>query len=69
LKRQKSTSSEAASISAWYAVLDWPSMVAATIVERHVVVSNSAARRKTAARSSNDQLDHSLRAAMAASTA
>jgi hypothetical protein len=29
LKRKKSIASHAASISAWYAVFDWPSMVAA----------------------------------------
>ena len=35
LKRQKSISSPAASISAWCAVFDWFSIVAATRVERH----------------------------------
>ena len=53
LKRQKSTSSQAASISAWCAVLDCPSMVAAFNVSRHGPASSSAARRKTAARSSH----------------
>src|SRR4030095_3831019 len=69
LNRQKSTSSDAASISAWNAVFDWPSIVAETTVERHEVVSSSAARRNTAARSSNDQLDHSFLAFIAASAA
>src|SRR5213080_3340542 len=57
LKRQKSTSSHAASISAWCAVFDWPSIVAAFIVSRHGPASSSAARRKTAARSSQGQRD------------
>ena len=35
LKRQKSISSQAASISAWCAVLDWLSIVAAFTVERY----------------------------------
>jgi hypothetical protein len=52
LKRQKSITSQAASISAWYAVFDWFSIVAATSVERQGPASSSAARRKTAARSS-----------------
>ena len=52
LKRQKSISSQAASISAWWAVFDWPSMVAAFSVSRHGPASSSAARRKIAARSS-----------------
>jgi hypothetical protein len=52
LKRQKSISSQAASISAWWAVFDWPSMVAALSVSRQGPASSSAARRKTAARSS-----------------
>ena len=34
LYRQKSISSQAASISAWYTDLDWPRIVAALIVER-----------------------------------
>jgi hypothetical protein len=45
LKRQKSISSAAASISAWWAVFDWLSIVAATSVERHGPASSSAARR------------------------
>ena len=52
LKRQKSISSQAASISAWCAVFDWPSIVAALSVSRHGPASSSAARRKIAARSS-----------------
>jgi hypothetical protein len=35
LKRKKSITSQAASISAWCAVFDWPSIVAAFSVERH----------------------------------
>ena len=62
-------SSQAESISAWKAVFDWPSMVAAFRVCRQVVASSSAARRNTAARSSQGQLDHSRRAAGAASMA
>ena len=54
LKRQKSISSQAASISAWCAVLVWPSIVAALSVCRHGPASRSAALRKTAARSSKD---------------
>ena len=53
LKRKKSISSQAASISAWWAVFDWPSIVAAFSVSRHGPASSSAARRKTAARSSH----------------
>src|SRR5919201_6415079 len=45
LKRQKSVSSQAASISAWCAVFDWLSIVAATTVERHGPERSSAARR------------------------
>jgi hypothetical protein len=44
-------------------------MVAALSVARHVVASSSAAFRKTAARSSQGQADHSRCAARAASTA
>ena len=69
LKRQKSASSQAESISAWKAVFDWPSIVAAFIVSRHGPASSSAARRKTAARASQDIRDHSSRAAAAASMA
>ena len=46
LKRQKSISSQAASISAWCAVFDWPSIVAALSVWRHGPARSSAARRK-----------------------
>ena len=52
LYRQKSISSQAASISAWNGDLDWPSTVAALIVARHGPASSSAALSKTAARSS-----------------
>ena len=52
LNRQKSISSQAASISACCTVLAWPSMVAAFRVARHGPASRSAARRKIAARSS-----------------
>jgi hypothetical protein len=45
LKRQKSITSQAASISAWCAVFDWLSIVAATRVERQGPASSSAARR------------------------
>ena len=55
LNRQKSISSQAASISAWYAVLDWPSMVAALSVCRHGPASRSAALSRIAARSSKRQ--------------
>ena len=54
LNRQKSISSQAASISAWNAVLDWPSMVAALSRWRQGPASRSAALRMIAARSSND---------------
>ena len=63
LKRRKSISSQAASISAWCAVFDWPSIVAAFSVSRHGPASSSAARRKTAARSSHGQRDQSCHAA------
>src|SRR6476619_6461763 len=59
LKRKKSISSQAASISAWCAVFDWFSIVAATIVVRHGPASSLAARRKTAARSSHGVRDRS----------
>jgi hypothetical protein len=59
LKRQKSINSQAESISAWNAVFDCPSIVAAFNVARHVVVSSSAARRNTAARSASGQRLHS----------
>ena len=66
LKRRKSIVSAAASISAWCAVFDWFSIVAATTVERHGPESSSAARRKTAARSSHDQRCQSSQASPAA---
>jgi hypothetical protein len=69
LKRQKSASSQAASISAWYTVFDCPSMVAALIVSRHGPVSSSAARRKTAARSFHGVRDQSWCASRAAAIA
>ena len=69
LKRKKSISSAAASISAWWAVFDWSSIVAATRVERHGPASSSAARRKTDARSSHGRRDQSCRASRAASIA
>ena len=62
-------SSHAASISDWNAVLLCPSIVAALIVSRQVVESSSAARRNTAARSSQAQRLHSVRAAVLASMA
>ena len=69
LYRQKSISSQAASISAWYTDLDWPSIVAALIVDRHGPASNSAALRNTAARSSKDSARQPGAAAAAASIA
>ena len=48
LKRKKSIDSQAASISAWCAVFDWPSIVAAFSVSRHGPASSSAARRNDA---------------------
>ena len=69
LKRQKSMSSHAASISAWCAVFDWPSIVAAFSVCRHGPASSSAARRKTAARSSHGVRDQSSQASAAAAIA
>src|SRR5207237_7852816 len=69
LKRQKSVSSQAASISAWCAVFDWPSIVAAFTVERHGPASSSAARRKIAARSSHGVWAQSWRASRAAAIA
>ena len=52
LKRRKSMSSQALSISAWKTVLLCPSIVAAFSVSRHGPASRSAARSSTAARSS-----------------
>ena len=62
-------SSQAASISAWIAVFDWPSMVAALSVSRHGPASSSAARRKIAARSSKGSARHIGAASLAALTA
>ena len=59
-------SSQFASISAWKAVFDWPSMVAAAIVGRHVVARSSAAFSRIAARSSQRQVDQSRCASPAA---
>src|ERR1700760_4089009 len=59
LKRKKSIASHAASISAWCAVFDWPSIVAALRVSRHGPESSSAARSSTPARSSPGQRDQS----------
>ena len=61
-QRQKSIDSHAASISAWCAVFDWPSMVAAFSVCRHGPARSSAARRKTVARSSHGVRDQSAHA-------
>jgi hypothetical protein len=58
--------SQAASISAWCAVFDWFSIVAALSVDRHGPASSSAARRKTAARSSQGVRDQSCHASAAA---
>ena len=69
LKRRKSISSQAASISAWCAVFDWPSIVAASSVSRHGPASRSAARRNTDARSSHGQRDQSFHASAAAAIA
>ena len=69
LKRQKSITSQAASISAWCAVFDWFSIVAATSVERHGPASSSAARRKTAARSSHGSRCQSSQASAEAAIA
>ena len=66
LKRQKSMSSQAESISAWCAVFDWPSIVAAFSVCRHGPASSSAARRKIDARSSHGVRDQSCQASAAA---
>ena len=69
LKRQKSASSQAESISACCAVLDCPSIVAALSRARHGPASRSAALRKTAARSSKDSERHASPAASEAWTA
>ena len=69
MKRRKSIVSQAASISAWWAVFDWLSIVAAFSVERHGPASSSAARRKTATRSCHGVDDHSAWASRAAAIA
>jgi hypothetical protein len=69
LNRKKSIVSQAESISAWWAVFDCPSIVAAFSVSRHGPASSSAARRKTAARSSQGQRCQSFHAFAAALTA
>lgn len=69
LKRQKSISSQGASISACCAVLDWPSMVEAAMVSRQGPDSSSAALRMIAARSSKDSARQAGAAASAASMA
>ena len=66
LKRKKSMSSQAESISAWNAVFDWPSIVAALSVARYSPARRSAAFRNTAARASHGSADQSFFAAMAA---
>src|SRR5262245_61270529 len=58
LKRKKSIISQAESISAWCAVLDCPSIVAAFSVCRRGPASRSAARRKIAARWFHGIRDH-----------
>ena len=59
-------SSQAASISAWNAVFDWPSMVAALRVWRHGPASRSAALSRIAQRSSIDIARQAGAAAVAA---
>ena len=66
LKRQKSISSQAASISAWCAVLDWQSIVAALSTARCGPASRSAALRKIAARWCQGMRDQLLCASSAA---
>ncbi len=62
-------SSQGVSISACWAVLDWPSMVEAASVSRQGPDSSSAARRMIAARSSKDMARQAGAAARAASMA
>ena len=69
LNRKKSVSSQAASISDWWIVFDCPSMVAALTCARYFPLSRSAARRMTAARSSNDHAPQSFWARLEASIA
>src|SRR6516165_2251669 len=69
LNRQKSISSAAASISAWYTDLDWLAIVAALTAARHGPLSRSAARSRIAARSSKASARQPCAAARAASIA
>src|ERR1017187_6671886 len=69
LNRKKSMSSQAESISAWNAVLLWPSRVAALRIGRYLVLSKSAALRNTAARRSQGSVDHDFQELAAACTA
>ena len=69
MNRQKSISSQAASISACHTVLDWPSIVAALRRARHGPASRSAALRMIAARSSYDIARQAGAASLAALTA
>src|SRR6478672_9212456 len=69
LKRRKSISSQALSVSAWKAVFDWPSIVAALIRWRHGPASRSAALSRIAQRSSKAIPRHSGAASVAACTA
>jgi len=64
-----STSSQAASISAWKTLLDWLSMQAALSRSRHGPCNSSAALSITAARCSQGVSDHSFQASAAASIA
>src|SRR5439155_24632770 len=68
-QRQKSISSQAESISAWWTLLLCPRMVAALRRSRHGPLSRSAARRNTAARDSHGAVDHDRQASSAAATA
>ncbi len=68
-QRQKSISSHAASISAWWTLLLCPRMVAALRRSRNGPLRRSAARRNTEARVSQGAVDQSWWAASAASTA
>src|SRR6185312_10342846 len=59
-------SSQAESISAWCAVFDWPSIVAAFSVCRHGPARSSDARSSTAARSCHGGGDRALHLRLAA---
>jgi len=69
LKRQKSINSHAASISAWCAVLLWPSIVAAFTTGRPARCQQVGGLSNTAARSARLEADHSRQAPRAAATA